>query len=132
MAVSRWRRRRPSPQSGIRRSSCTPRARTGGLVDAPVQHYSCRAMDASGQIELDDAVRMVLDALTPLASETFELDSALGRVLAQDIVAERPLPPFDGSAMDGFAVRAADVAGARDAEPVVLRLVDESRAGHPA
>ena len=89
-------------------------------------------MDASGHIELDDAVRMVLAALPPLPSETCELDSALGRVLAQDIVAERPLPPFDGSAMDGFAVRAADVAGAREAEPVVLRLVDESRAGRPA
>jgi molybdopterin molybdotransferase len=89
-------------------------------------------MDASEHVELDDARRIVLEALTPLPAVALELDSALGRVIAEDVVAERPLPAFDGSAMDGFAVRAADLAGAREGDPISLRVVDESRAGRPA
>jgi molybdopterin molybdotransferase len=89
-------------------------------------------MDVSGHVELDDARRIMLEALTALDRVEVELDSALGRVLAQDVVAERALPAFDGSAMDGFAVRAADLAGAGASGPVALRIVDESRAGRPA
>jgi molybdopterin molybdotransferase len=89
-------------------------------------------MDASEHVEIDDARRRVLDAIAPLATVALELDSALGRVIGEDIAAERPLPAFDGSAMDGFAVRAADLAGARDSDPIALRVVGESRAGHPA
>jgi molybdopterin molybdotransferase len=61
-----------------------------------------------------------------------ELGAALGRVLAEDVTAQVAVPPFDSSAMDGFAVRAADVAGAGPSRPVRLRLVGESRAGRPA
>ncbi|HLL92795.1 MAG TPA: gephyrin-like molybdotransferase Glp [Solirubrobacteraceae bacterium] len=89
-------------------------------------------MDRSEQIELDDARRMVFQALTPLPTVALELDCALGRVIAEDVVAERPLPAFDSSAMDGFAVRASDLAGARTGAPATLRVVDESRAGRPA
>src|SRR6266576_406795 len=84
-------------------------------------------------IEIEDARRMVLAAAKPLAGETVELgQAALGRVLAEEIRASEPVPAFDGSAMDGFAVRVADLAGASAATPVALRVVDESRAGSPS
>jgi molybdopterin molybdotransferase len=87
---------------------------------------------ASGLIEIEDAQRLVLDAVTPLACEPVELPAALGRVLGEDVSATEPVPAFDNSAMDGFAVRAQDVAGAGQSNPAVLHVVDESRAGSPA
>jgi molybdopterin molybdotransferase len=87
---------------------------------------------ASGLLEIEDARRLVLGAVTPLAPEPVELQAALGRALAEDVSAAQPVPTFDNSAMDGFAVRAQDVAAARDASPVVLGVIDESRAGEPA
>ena len=57
---------------------------------------------------------------------------ALGRVLAVEVAATDPVPGFDNSAMDGFAVRAEDTAGATAQAPVRLGVVDESRAGRPA
>jgi molybdopterin molybdotransferase len=79
-------------------------------------------------IEVEEARRRVLDAAPALPSEAVPLREALGRVLAEDVVAPEPVPGFDNSAMDGYAVRASDTAGA----PVRLRVVDESKAGHPA
>ncbi|HET9596166.1 MAG TPA: molybdopterin molybdenumtransferase MoeA, partial [Anaeromyxobacteraceae bacterium] len=49
-----------------------------------------------------------LDDLAPLPAERIPVDDALGRALAEEVVAPRPLPPFDASRMDGYAVRAAD------------------------
>lgn len=89
-------------------------------------------MEAIEHVEVDDARAIVLAACAPLPAQEIELDSALGRVLAEDVCAEQPLPPFDSSAMDGFAVRAADLDGADAERPVTLRLVDESAAGRPA
>ena len=88
---------------------------------------------AGNLIEIEDARRLVLAAVSPLAGEAVELGpAALGRVLAEEIRAGEPVPAFDGSAMDGFAVRSADLEGASSARPVALRVVDESRAGAPA
>ena len=67
----------------------------------------------------------VLEACQSPAGEEVALEKALGRALAEDVVAAGDVPPFAGSAMDGFAVRAGE-AGRR------LRIVGESRAGHPA
>jgi len=67
--------------------------------------YSARVLSVA------DATRTVIERVPRLASETVALDAALGRVLALDIVAERSLPGFDNSAMDGYAVRAADLPG---------------------
>jgi molybdopterin molybdotransferase len=89
-------------------------------------------MEESEHVEIDDARRAVLDACAPLPPAAIELDAALGRVLAEDVAAERSLPPFDSSAMDGFAVRADDLASAARCAPVTLHVVDESAAGHPA
>src|SRR3954469_13107483 len=83
-------------------------------------------------VEIEDARRMVLDCVRPLDAEEVPLRNALGRVLAEEIVAREPVPGFDNSAMDGYAVRAADPQGAAERDPVVLRLTAESSAGHPA
>jgi putative molybdopterin biosynthesis protein len=69
--------------------------------------------------------------LAPLAAETVPLADALGRVLAHDVAAPIDVPPFDRSNVDGFAVRAADTAGATDAAPRRLALNGEVLAcGH--
>jgi molybdopterin molybdotransferase len=83
-------------------------------------------------IEIEAARHEVLARVRPAPVEEVGIDQALGRRLGVDAVADGPFQPFDNSAMDGFAVRAADVAGARAESPVALTVVDESRAGHPA
>jgi molybdopterin molybdotransferase len=94
-------------------------------------------MPARSRLEVEDARRIVLagaSARAPLGVEKVALDrrSRVGRVLAQDVTARDPVPPFDSSAMDGFAVRAEDVRGASPDRPAELAVVDESRAGAPA
>ncbi|HEY0517619.1 MAG TPA: gephyrin-like molybdotransferase Glp [Solirubrobacteraceae bacterium] len=89
-------------------------------------------MPATDSVEIDDARRAVLERVEPLPAVPVQLDHALGRVLAEDVVCAHDLPPFDGSAMDGYAVRAADVRNASAAAPVPLRVIGESRAGAPA
>lgn len=74
-----------------------------------------------------EALQRVLAGAHPLPAENVALKDALGRVLAQDVTALRTQPPDDLSAMDGYAVRAADVAQA----PVTLALIGEVAAGHP-
>jgi molybdopterin molybdotransferase len=81
---------------------------------------------------LEEAGRIVLAEAHPLDLEEVPLSAAQDRVLGAAVVATEPVPPFDNSAMDGFAVRAVDTAGASGEEPVALRLVGESRAGVPA
>jgi molybdopterin molybdotransferase len=76
------------------------------------------------------AVALGTAAATP--TETVALGAAAGRVAAEDVAVRIALPRFDGSAMDGWAVRAADVGGADDGGPVVLRIAEEARAGHPS
>jgi len=80
------------------------------------------------RISIEDARRQVLEHVGRLEAEQVDLDDALGRVLAQDAVAPNPVPPFDCSTMDGFAVRAADTTAA----PTDLEIVDEARAGTAA
>jgi len=79
----------------------------------------------TAMLSVEDALAVVLREAKPLPSEEVALDEALGRVLAEDVAADRDLPPFDRSAMDGYALRAADVAQA----PCALELVGEVRAG---
>jgi len=64
-----------------------------------------------------------------LGAEETPLDLALGRTLAADVIADEDLPPFDRSAVDGFAVRAADLTGATTTERRSLRVVGEVRMG---
>jgi molybdopterin molybdotransferase len=74
-----------------------------------------------------EALQRVLADARPMPLETVPLSDALGRVLAEDLTALRTQPPAAVSAMDGYAVRAADVAQA----PVELKLIGEVAAGHP-
>lgn len=74
-----------------------------------------------------DRILAALDA--PLPAETHAPETALGQVLAVAVVATTDLPPWDNSAMDGYAVRAADVAAATEVAPVRLRLIGEVPAG---
>jgi molybdopterin molybdotransferase len=83
-------------------------------------------------LEVREAQAVVLDATPVLGVETVAAAEALGRVLAEGVASDRRLPPADGSAMDGFAVRAADLAGASAARPVSLPVVFEVAAGGSA
>jgi len=80
-------------------------------------------------IEVDEARRLVLDGTAPLPPETVTVTDALGRVLASAVVAGRTLPPADCSAMDGYAVRTSDLAGAKPAAPRELAVAFEVAAG---
>jgi molybdopterin molybdotransferase len=82
-------------------------------------------------ISLDEARAAVLAEVEALPPEAVTLEHALGRVSAEEVQARAPVPPFDNSAMDGYAVRAADTASASPDTPVELRMAGESRAGHP-
>ena len=76
-------------------------------------------------LAVEDAHARIVAAFAPLPPEWVHLAAAAGRVLAQDLIAERDQPPGDTSAMDGYAVRAADLASGR----ATLRLVGSAPAG---
>jgi molybdopterin molybdotransferase len=76
-------------------------------------------------LSVAEALARVTQGLVPLETERVSIDQATGRVLAEDLGARLTQPPFDASAMDGYAVRAEDVA----ALPATLRLVGQSAAG---
>ncbi|MCA1573300.1 MAG: molybdopterin molybdotransferase MoeA [Acidobacteria bacterium] len=76
-------------------------------------------------ITVAEAIQIVKEQTQVLSPERVELEDALSRFLAEDVIADSDLPPFDRSQMDGYAVRAADTQNA----PVRLRIVGESVAG---
>ncbi len=77
-------------------------------------------------LPVDEAKARILAGVKPLPAETVRLGDALGRVLARDLKATRDQPPFAASAMDGYAVRAADTSTA----PARLKLIGVAPAGH--
>jgi molybdopterin molybdotransferase len=80
-------------------------------------------------LEVHEARRRILEGFAPLGPVEVSLQDAHGRVLAEDVSAPHALQPFDNSAMDGYALRRADVAGASESDPVTLKLIGEVRAG---
>ena len=81
-------------------------------------------------IPLADAQEIIGAAAEPLArTETVSLREARGRVLARDLMAPADVPPFARAAMDGYAVRAADTAGATRDAPAQLRCVEQIYTG---
>lgn len=80
----------------------------------------------------DVALARLLEALPEghLPAESIPTSQALGRVLAEDIIAPHALPHFPRSTMDGYAVRAADTVGASESLPAYLRVIGELRMGH--
>jgi molybdopterin molybdotransferase len=80
-------------------------------------------------VPLDEAREFVLQRCAVLPAVEVELADALGCVVAEDCVARTAMPPFANTAMDGFAVRAADVASASDDHPVRLHVIETVLAG---
>jgi molybdopterin molybdotransferase len=81
------------------------------------------------RVDLDDALRAILADVEPIArDQRIDLGTAVGRVLAEDLDAPMSLPPFPSSAMDGYAMRAADVVGP---PPYRLAIAGTSYAGRP-
>jgi molybdopterin molybdotransferase len=80
-------------------------------------------------ISVADHLARILDVVEPLSPLALGLMDAHGCVLTEDVVAPAPLPGFDNSAVDGYAVRLADVASAREDTPVVLPVTGDVAAG---
>jgi molybdopterin molybdotransferase len=78
----------------------------------------------SGLLGIDDALEQVLARAEPLPAEAVDVAAAVRRIASEDVRSETDLPPFDSSAMDGYAVRAADTPGR-------LRAAGQSAAGRP-
>ncbi|HEY8172660.1 MAG TPA: gephyrin-like molybdotransferase Glp [Dehalococcoidia bacterium] len=81
-------------------------------------------------ISVEEALERILSYVPLLEAEERPILDALGQVLAEDIVSDIDIPPLDNTAMDGYAVRAADTAGASEHSPVELRVVGELAAGY--
>jgi molybdopterin molybdotransferase len=84
-------------------------------------------------LPLADMERLIVERVTPVAEvEQVSLDDALGRIVAADVIAPEDLPPFDNSAVDGFAVRHADLdAGAETRLVIAERVMAGHAAAHP-
>jgi len=81
-------------------------------------------------ISVEDALERILNTVHVLEPETRPILSALGQVLAEDVVAGIDIPPHDNSAMDGFAVLASDTYGASQQSPVYIDVIGEAAAGY--
>jgi len=102
---------------------------------------SCTVIDVSSKdsanttrslIPIGDARHLVLAACVASDPINVGIDRATGFVLAQDVVSPEDVPPFANSAVDGYAVRAADTSGASSTQSISLRVVGEVAAGVPA
>jgi len=80
-------------------------------------------------ISADEALTLVLDNVKALGAERVALLAALGRTIAEDIGSPRDIPGFDNSAMDGYAVVAADTANATESHPLALTVLETVGAG---
>ena len=78
---------------------------------------------------VEDAVQRIVSGIAPLSVERVALLDALGRVLATPVASPLTLPAWDNSAMDGYALRAADVEGASEGAPVTLAVLETVAAG---
>lgn len=86
-------------------------------------------MTQAEYLTVQEALTAVLAGVSVLSSEKVPLLDALGRVIAEPVVAQDSLPPFANSAMDGYAMRAADLADATAENPAELRVVGDVAAG---
>ncbi len=82
-------------------------------------------------LRVEEAQGRILAHFRPLEPEPVEILDALGRVLAEDVISPLDIPPFTNSAMDGYALRAADTAGTSREKPVALRVLGNAAAGYP-
>lgn len=80
-------------------------------------------------IEMDDAIRIVLENTQIIDKTRIGLDDVLGRVLSEDVRSDIDMPPFDKALMDGYALWGADIASASQNTPVILDVIEEIPAG---
>jgi len=80
-------------------------------------------------IPVDEALNKILSNVYPLGSEKVSILDALGRVISEDIQANRNIPPLDNSAMDGYALKYEDVQKASSNDPVRLEVIEDLPAG---
>lgn len=76
-------------------------------------------------LKVSEAQQIIIDAIGTMGMESVALAQSLGRVLGEDVRANRDQPPYDVSAMDGYALRSADVGNA----PVILEVIEDIKAG---
>ncbi|MBL7081878.1 MAG: molybdopterin molybdotransferase MoeA [Candidatus Omnitrophica bacterium] len=81
-------------------------------------------------IKCEKALSIVINSIKGLGSEGVDVSSSLHRILAQDIYAQCDVPPFNNSAMDGYALKSTDVKGASYRFPAILKVIDDVRAGY--
>ena len=86
-------------------------------------------LHGQGLTSVEEHLADILGTIRPLGPTELSLTDAYGLVLAEDVAAASPLPSFDNSAMDGYAVRVEDVAAASEDHPVTLPVVGEVAAG---
>lgn len=86
-------------------------------------------MRISGEVEVEKAIKIILDAVTPLLCEEIELAEALDRILAEDIYADINIPSSDTSTTGGYAVRSIDTNGASFDNPEVFEIIGNLKAG---
>jgi len=98
-------------------------------VSEPAHEHAHDHDSGEGLLSVEDARERVLSRIEPLAPIALPLYEAHGCVLAEDVVADRDVPAFASSAMDGFAVRSGEVVSARPGEPVQLRIVGRALIG---
>ena len=96
------------------------------FANTAMDGYAVRAADTDGA---GPDAPVTLPVVGELPAERVAVAAAAGRFLAEPVVAPIDLPGFDNSAMDGYAVRAADVAGAGADSPVALKLIGTTAAG---
>jgi molybdopterin molybdotransferase len=77
-----------------------------------------------------EALKVILETVNTTSSEEVKLTEVLDRVLREDIYADFDIPQLDNSAMDGYAVKACDIQGASPAQPKILEVIEDLRAGY--
>jgi len=88
--------------------------------------------DAKGLMPLSDALKTMQNSLSKVCDKiTLPLSEALGFTLADNVISSKNVPPFNNSAMDGYALHASDLVNASEGNPVQLKLVGKSFAGTP-
>ena len=114
-------RRSPRGEVHGRSHRAGSRDRAGaGIVTAPV---------APGLLSVEAALDAILAVAEPVSTQSVRSADALGRITAETVVARVSLPPWPNSAMDGYAIRAADTTDATEAAPVELRVIGDIAAG---
>lgn len=83
-------------------------------------------------ISAEDALRIILDSITPLPAESVDIWNAEGRILYDEVISNVNIPQFNNSSMDGYAVISRESRGAAAGSPVRLKIINEIKAGEEA